>query len=296
MNSKQIEAILEVSRTKNFTKASENLFITQPALTYLIKSLEEEIGFKIFDRSQKGAKLTIAGSYFTKRLNQMNTMMSNTIEQAKNLNNLYDDSLSLCLPTRSSLYFLPEIMKEFKSKYSNIQTNIQYIYGDARIDSLLNGSTDLLFMVEDTTRKYHNMESEIIFNSGIYLVCTKEDTLSSKEKVYIEDLDGYTLLVGGGSPYQLRLAQQKVIQRNKVNVLNSPNHESSLTFISLHEAINLIPGFLNDHNDEFSWIPFDTNEIIPCALSKRKGDNREFVNDFIQITKEIYRMHKDYPL
>ncbi|MBQ0064630.1 MAG: LysR family transcriptional regulator [Firmicutes bacterium] len=296
MNSKQIEAVLEVSRTLNFTKAADNLYITQPALTYSIKSFEEELGFKIFDRSQKGVGLTVAGNYFVKQLRNMENTYRTAVEQSLNLNAQFDDSLSICLPTRSSLYFLPEIISRFKEKYPKIQINIQYIYGNKRIDSLLNGSSDILFAIEDPNVKIPNTISQTIFESGIYLVCTKEDPLARNKEITTKDLDGYTLLVGGGSPYGLRKAQKQVLSRNKVNVLNSPDHETSLTLISLKEAINLIPGFLNDHNEEFAWIPFSTQERIPCQLVKRKDDSRPFVQDFIQMAKEIYSNHSNFKL
>ena len=61
MNTKQIDYILEIAQTKNFNKAAENLFISQPALSYQIKLVEDEVGFLIFERSVRGAVLTPAG-------------------------------------------------------------------------------------------------------------------------------------------------------------------------------------------------------------------------------------------
>ena len=58
MNSKQIDCILEIAQTKNFNRAAENLFISQPTLTYQIKAAENEIGFPLFERSARGAVLT----------------------------------------------------------------------------------------------------------------------------------------------------------------------------------------------------------------------------------------------
>ena len=62
MNTKQMEYILELARTGNFNRAAENLYISQPTLTYQIKLAEQEIRFRLFDRSGRGAALTPAGS------------------------------------------------------------------------------------------------------------------------------------------------------------------------------------------------------------------------------------------
>lgn len=58
MNSRQIDCVLELAKVLNFNRAAENLFLSQPTLTYHIRSIEEEIGFEIFQRSGRGAVLT----------------------------------------------------------------------------------------------------------------------------------------------------------------------------------------------------------------------------------------------
>ena len=64
MTTKQLAYATELAKTLNFNRAAENLFISQPTLTYQIKALEDEIGFPLFDRSGKGAALTPAGEQF----------------------------------------------------------------------------------------------------------------------------------------------------------------------------------------------------------------------------------------
>ena len=64
MDTKQIDYILELAQTKNFNRAAENLFISQPALSYQIKLIEEELRFSLFERSARGAVLTPAGEQF----------------------------------------------------------------------------------------------------------------------------------------------------------------------------------------------------------------------------------------
>ena len=59
MNTKQIDYCIELSRTLNFSRAAENLFVSQPSFSYQIRLLEEEVGFDIFERSGKGALLIL---------------------------------------------------------------------------------------------------------------------------------------------------------------------------------------------------------------------------------------------
>jgi len=59
MTTKQIDYCIELARTLNFSRAADNMFVSQPTFSYQIRLLEDEIGFTIFERSGKGASLTI---------------------------------------------------------------------------------------------------------------------------------------------------------------------------------------------------------------------------------------------
>ena len=64
MTTKQIDYCIELARTLNFSRAAENAFVSQPTFSYQVKLLEDEVGFKIFERNGKGAALTPAGQQF----------------------------------------------------------------------------------------------------------------------------------------------------------------------------------------------------------------------------------------
>ena len=55
MNTKQIDYCIELAHTLNFSRAADNMFVSQPTLTYQIKLLEDEVGLEIFERRGKGA-------------------------------------------------------------------------------------------------------------------------------------------------------------------------------------------------------------------------------------------------
>ena len=56
MTTKQIDYCIELARTLNFSRAADNLFVSQPTFSYQIKLLEEEIGFAVFERSAKALR------------------------------------------------------------------------------------------------------------------------------------------------------------------------------------------------------------------------------------------------
>ena len=83
MNTKQIDYCIELARTLNFSRAAENLFVSQPTFSYQIRLLEEEVGFAIFERSGRGAALTPAGAQFTAFLTGMRQDLKRAVEQGQ---------------------------------------------------------------------------------------------------------------------------------------------------------------------------------------------------------------------
>ncbi|MBR0035383.1 MAG: hypothetical protein IJP54_06875, partial [Synergistaceae bacterium] len=132
--------------------------------------------------------------------------------------------------------------------------------------------------------------------SRIYLITEKTDELAGREIIHPEDLAGRILMVGGGSPPELRAAQQRVIEAVNVRTFNSQDRETTLTNIAAHKGVCLAPGFLNDHNGEFAWTEFDCPERVKCVLCTHFGEKRECVKDFVKLLQKIYSENPDFPV
>ncbi len=288
MNNKQIDYILELAGTQNFNRAAENLYISQATLSYQIKEVEKEIGFLLFNRSGKGAFLTPAGEQFCASLRTIKEEMRQAIEQAQNMSRKYSDNITIGIPTRSCLYFLPEAIKKFSEIYPEI--SITPIFnGFYRPDEFLKGNQDIYFTFDNEMKHVPDTKLIPLYTSYIYLITKKENTLSWNKRIRIEDLKGETLLVGGGSPPQLRALQQKIINTLNIDYLNSENHETTLTNIAAEKAVCLTPGFFNDFTGEFAWTPFVCDEKFECYLCVHTNDKRESLKIFLKILVDIYK-------
>lgn len=287
MTTKQIDYILELAQTLNFNRAAENLYISQPTMTYQINSAESEIGFKIFERSGKGAVLTPAGTQFITSLKNIKTELNLAIWQGQNFSSKYREDIRIAMPIRSAIYFLPEAIRTIIADDPGISVSPTFDWYHC-IYSFLNREQDILFAVEQNMVRIPDIKKHHLFDSRIYLVCRKDDTLSSKDMIVSSDLSGRTLMVGGPSGAPLRRVQQRVVEQSHCEYFNSPDHDTSLTNVAAGRALVLSPGFLNDHTGEFVWIPFDCKEVIPCALYTHASDNRAIIKNFIDTIISLY--------
>ena len=295
MNTKQIDYCIELAHTLNFSRAADNMFVSQPTFSYQIKLLEEEIGFVIFERSGKGAALTPAGAQFVTFLTGMREDLKRAVEQGQNFSAKYQDSISIGMMVRQALYFLPEAMRQFANTYPDVQITPVFQYENS-IESFLRNDIDIVFALSEQTRQIPGIRLHELFESRIYLITDRNDPLAEKNLIQEADLYGRTLMVGGGSPAALRSVQHRLISSGRIPYFNSPDHDTTLTNVAAGKGICLAPGFLNDHSGQFAWIPFDCTESVSCVLCSHKTDNRSSVEEFISLLRTLYQQAVAFPL
>ncbi len=295
MTTKQVDYCIELARTLNFSRAADNMFVSQPTFSYQIKLLEEEVGFAIFERSGKGASLTPAGGQFVTFLSGMREDLKRAIEQGQNFGAKYRDSISISLMVRQAVCFLPEAMGLFAESWPDVQIAPKFQY-DSGMDGFLKDETDILFSLKERTRQIPGIVVHDLFTSHIYLIARRDDPLAQKNRITESDLYGRTLMVGGGSPAALKAVQHRLISTGKIDYYNSPDHDTTLTNVAAGRGVCLAPGFLNDHSGQFAWIPFDCKESFSCVLCTHKDDNRPSLKAFLRVLQDLYRDAVAFPL
>ncbi len=295
MTTKQIDYCIEVAHTLNFSRAADNLFVSQPTFSYQIRLLEEEIGFTIFERNGKGAALTPAGAQFVTFLTSMREDLKRAIEQGQNFSAKYKDSISISLMVRPAVYFLPEAMRIFAEKSPEVQILPVFQY-EGGVETFLRNEVDILFALKEQTRQIPGIHVHDLFESHIYLIAQRDDPLAAKNLITGEDLYGRTLMVGGGSPQALKAVQHRLIATGKIDYFNSADHDTTLTNVAAGRGVCLAPGFLNDHSGQFAWIPFDCRESFSCVLCTHRDDNRPSLKTFLNILMRLYAEAVVFPM
>ena len=295
MTTKQIDYCIEVAHTLNFSRAADNLFVSQPTFSYQIRLLEEEVGFTIFERNGKGAALTPAGAQFVTFLTSMREDLKRAIEQGQNFSAKYKDSISISLMVRPAVFFLPEAIRLFAEKSPEVQILPMFQY-EGGVETFLRNEVDILFALKEQTRQIPGIHVHDLFESHIYLIAQRDDPLAAKNLITQEDLYGRTLMVGGGSPQALKAVQHRLIATGQIDYFNSADHDTTLTNVAAGRGVCLAPGFLNDHSGQFAWIPFDCRESFSCVLCTHRDDNRPSLKTFLNILMRLYAEAVAFPM
>lgn len=124
MDIRHLQYFLEVARWKSFTKAGEELHITQPTISKMIKNIEEELGVELFDRSGRRVELTDAGEVILAQAKHIVTAFENLSSELDVLRSLKKGHIRIGLPPMAGSSFFPQVIGQFHEQYPEITVEL----------------------------------------------------------------------------------------------------------------------------------------------------------------------------
>lgn len=186
---KQCNYLISIVEEGSFIAASEKLFIAQSALSRQIKNLEDDLGFSIFDRSEKRIKLTPAGLALYKSIKTHLENFSNSIKLAKKISQGEDRTVRI---SHSSSIILDnkklKILDDLCEKYK-INIEINTVSSEAQIEAILSGDIDIGFIRPPVYHSLDGLCSTSLYKSPLYVAVSSSDqNFNDKTNVDISDL------------------------------------------------------------------------------------------------------------
>ena len=135
-----------VANKKNITKAAEELFISQPAVSKAIKKLENNLGGKLFNRTKKGVVLTEEGKEFYNYIKVALEYINNAENKFNDLINLETGTIKIGVSVTLTKYFLIPLLEEFHDLHPKINIQIDTNITKVLFDKLKNGLLDLVIL------------------------------------------------------------------------------------------------------------------------------------------------------
>ena len=124
MEIRVLRYFLETAREENMTRAAERLFISQPTMSKQLKELENELGVKLFRRSNYNIKLTEAGMLLRERAEDILSLVDKTLEEFKSLDNLNSGDIYVGAPESEAMEQFAEAVSNLQKQYPGIRCNI----------------------------------------------------------------------------------------------------------------------------------------------------------------------------
>ena len=191
MELSQLRYFLQVAERGNFTRAAEDLMISQPALSRSIQKLEEELGQPVFERKTRSLSLTDAGTLLQARARHVLSILDDTKAE------ITDDGRSGrirvgAIPTIAP-YFLPEVLRRFANEFPKATLIVQENTTDLLLKSCTQGEIDLAILALPVPAKY--LEVEELFEEELFLVLPPGHPLADKPRIRPSDVEPFPFVL-----------------------------------------------------------------------------------------------------
>lgn len=280
MNIQQLEYIVAVDNHRHFSKAAEASFVTQPTLSMMIQKLEDELGIKIFDRSQSPIEPTDVGR---KVIDQARV----SIAQIHQIKEIVDEEKGIIkgvfrlaiIPTVSP-YLLPKLMQTHREQNTDIRLVINEMTTNQILSGLAKGSIDggiLATPLHDERMK----ERPVYYEKFLAYISPNERFLYAKTSLEESDLNGAKLWLLD----EVHCFRTQIL--NLCNLKSKNLVSSAFTYEagSIETLINIV-----DNNNGITVIP----EMALSHLTEKQKLNVRFFNKIKPVREISLITRKDF--
>lgn len=196
MNDRQIQCFVQAATYLNFHKAAEKLFISQPAMTYQIRSLESELGFSLFERTNKRVSLTPAGESLYHNLIQINATLNRAVSEARSQANSLSRRFTLAWPPSIFDRSLATALAErFQRENEGIEVTFTVSDRKNSLAMLEEGAADVTFTLENDVSQHEGIISLPLFEATRACLVNESHPLASNQFITWETLKTQKILL-----------------------------------------------------------------------------------------------------
>lgn len=274
MDFKQLEQFIAIINSGSFSRAAENLYMSQPSLSKQIKSLEVELGVDLFDRTTKGASLTEAGELFL-----------TFAQRVRKEQNQFIDALGVCTESTAATirlgalpivalptYRFSSLIANFQE--SHFQCTVEYIETDQHnLISMLKSNRIELAIGRPGDENDKDLDILPLVTDELVAVVSKDHPLAAKKIVALEELTREKfILLGHQSALNAHCINAfKVLGISPKIIHTNTRHKIVLEMVSKNLGISLLPKNMVDSNPKIKTIRLKKPVYSTVAMVRMKS-------------------------
>ena len=191
MDFDQLRYFLRVAELGNFTRAAEDMNLSQPALSRSIQRLEEELGQPVFERKTRSVALTDAGALLQSRAQQMLSIIEDT--KAEISDNGTSGRIRVAAIPTIAPYFLPDLLRQFSEEFPGAKLTVQEDTTDNLIKRCKQGEIDIAILALPIPAKYLDIEE--LMEEELLLVLPPKHPLLKRKQIKLADVEPFPFVL-----------------------------------------------------------------------------------------------------
>jgi len=200
MADRRLQVFYAVARQLSFTKAAEQLFMTQPAVTFQVKQLEEHFSTRLFERSHGKISLTPAGRLVMEYAEKILGISNELDKRIAELTGAVSGPLLLGASTTIAEFMLPQVLGEFKARYPQVQAHMSVANSETIENRVADHALDVGLI--ESPAHLSSVQAEVVCEDELVLICAPGHRLAGATSIQPREILGEPFVsreVGSGT-------------------------------------------------------------------------------------------------
>ena len=208
LDTQSLQAFLAVAESHSFSRAAEQLHLTQPAVSKRIATLEAQIGARLFDRIGRRVTLTEAGQVLLPRARQILVMVDDSRRALSNLEGQVAGSLTLATSHHVGLHRLPPLLKDYTRTHPEVRLDLRFLDSEQAYQGVLDGELEIAVV---TLSPHPDPQLDVvpIWNDRLCFVCAPDHPLTQHGRLTLPDLCRYDAVLPGPMTFTRSLIESR---------------------------------------------------------------------------------------
>lgn len=289
MNTNQLECFLSVAKHLNYTKAANEIKKTQPAITHSIKTLEDELGFPLFERTSKSVALTKEGILFMPDAQKIMQIALSAKERLST--HEIAQTLDIGCHNYYEINLLPPIIQQLKEKHANLIPYIHHIPYESLSTLLEKGQLDMIFGFKSqfTNSHLHYLK---LFDCSIVCIFNKNHYFSQSHTISTKELSGSVIFCNPQKiPKFLYNIQTSLLLESKIKQRYfCDDYESGIAFVKANLGYIILPDLCLPKDEELCYIKLKDVPTYSFGIYYLDVQKKDIMKEFVRaFEKSIYR-------
>lgn len=263
MNLAAFEAFIKVMETGSISMAADLLFITQPAVTKRIHSLEDYFGVKLFESAGRGVQATHAAHSLLPKVKNWLNELGDIHHTLSHQQGQVQGKLKIGTSHHIGLHHLPSHLRDYVQTFPNVTLDVHFVDSEQAHEKVLAGDLELAFLTLPPQGD-DRLNYVTIWNDPLVFVAAPFHPLAQQHNLSLQDLIEYPSLLPATQTYtsQITLAEfEKQALKPKISMSNNPL-ESIRMLVSIGLGWSVLPKTLVNQELQQLDIAVDMNREL----------------------------------
>ncbi len=256
MDIQNLTAFIAVSEQESFSRAAEQLHLTQPAVSKRISALEDELDSPLFDRVGRRVQLTQAGQALLPSAQRILAELEESKRAIANLSQQISGRLKIATSHHIGLHRLPPVLRAYKSQYPQVDLDIRFMDSEEACSAVLRGDVEIAIATLPD-QQWPQLQSDVIWHDPLGIVVSVQHPEAGQHRVSVERLRSLPAILPSRNTFTRVLLEQALgLNEQNLNIAMETNYlETIKMMVSIGLGWSVLP--LSMLNEEICRLDID---------------------------------------